>query len=229
MGAEEGNKNDEHPRVKERVGSGRSVVVHIVRHGEIASYRPDAGLTEKGRRQSFEAGKQLVARIGEGEMVKFITSPFQRAQESNEAMIEGLNEAIREQGREDIKVYTSRRERRLRALDHKDDSQLRELSRRGEDTIGYWLRDLISEKEVESPSSVLDRVQEFVGKRQKISQRLPGGPTIHYICVTHSPVMRALLKDAFGKDLGEPEMGESVELLFAPGKDPRVKFRDEVS
>lgn len=225
MRAEEGVLNGEHPQVKEAIDSNRNVVVHFVRHGEITSYRPDAGLTEEGKKQSLEAGKRLIVKIGEGGMVKFISSPFQRALESNEEMIKGLNEAIEEQKRADIKIYTSRKQKRLRALDRRDDSQLRKLSKAGQDAIGYWLQGLISEEEVESPASVFARLEEFTKRRQKISQRLPKGPAIHYVCVTHSPIMRSLLKESFGEDLGSPKMGESIELSFGSGS-PQVHFWD---
>jgi len=229
MVKEEGVLNSEHPRAKEVVNSGRNVVVHFVRHGEIASYRPDAGLTDEGRKQSFEAGKSLIGRIGEGEMVKFISSPFPRARESNEAMLEGLGEAIDEQGRGDIRIYTSRKQNKLRALDRTDDSELRRLSKSGEDAIRHWLKNLISEEDVESPSAVLARLEEFTRRREKISQRLPEGPAIHYVCVTHSPVMRSLLKEVFGKDLGSPKMGESIELSFGNDGSPQVLFRDKTA
>ena len=217
------------PEKKEREAKGRGVVVHFVRHGEAASYRPGGGLTEEGREQAFEAGKSLLSKIGKDEMVKFVYSPLERARESNEVMTEGLKEAIEEEKRNDVKLYSPRPEAKLRPQDLIDETRFIQLKREGKDVIGYWLSGFITAEEAETPELVLERVKEFIKRREKISQRLPEGPAIHYVCITHSPFMRTLLRDAFGEDFGEPKMGESIELLFASDQEPQVKFRDRAT
>ncbi len=226
MGEEAPKTIPETPEGKERGIKGRNTVVHFVRHGEIASYRPEAGLTENGREQSLEAGKLLLAKVGKGEMVKFVYSPLERTKESMEVMMEALREEIERQGRNDVKLYTPRPRARLRPQDIIDERRMIQLKREGEDVIGHWLSGLITAEEAETPESMLGRVKEFIKKREKISQRLPGGPAIHYVCITHFPFMRTLLRDACKEDLGEPKMGESIELHFVPGQNPEIKFRD---
>jgi broad specificity phosphatase PhoE len=55
---------------------------------------------------------------------------------------------------------------------------------------------------------------------------LPREQPGRYICVTHSPTMRAFLRRyLLGKDPGEPDYLETIDLSFAPDGSLSLRFR----
>jgi len=59
---------------------------------------------------------------------------------------------------------------------------------------------------------------------------LPCGQSRRYICVTHSPVMRAFLRRyLLGHDPGEPDYLEAVDLHFTPDGKLMLRFRNQAS
>ena len=55
------------------------LLVHLVRHGETASYGHDAGLTDLGRTQVRDRGTELARILRDGERVAFGHAPTERA------------------------------------------------------------------------------------------------------------------------------------------------------
>jgi broad specificity phosphatase PhoE len=75
-----------------------SLTVHLVRHGQTASYAQDAGLTELGREQATNRGTALGATVADGEHVTFGFAPTVRARETAELLREALLEQTAKRG-----------------------------------------------------------------------------------------------------------------------------------
>jgi broad specificity phosphatase PhoE len=214
---------------KEKDMNRREVEVHFFRHGEQIDHAPDSGITEEALQSAFQAGRKLINQIGQGELVKFITSQRTRAKETLNKIQEGLVTAIEESDRDDIKIYSegSRTRPDIRMFDiERGTKWFREFAS-SEDSMGYWLDN--PSEETESPQSVLATFQRFVKRVVKVADRLPEGPKIHYVVVTHSGPMRAFLRSEFdqgtGDDLGYCE-AFNLDVPLEKNKQPTVRFRD---
>ncbi|MDZ5697452.1 histidine phosphatase family protein [Chelativorans sp. M5D2P16] len=88
------------------------------------------------------------------------------------------------------------------------------------DRVGYWLNH--ADPPGESALDVARRVAQFAK-----SLRPMGGDWHHAVCVSHSPVLRAVLTRWFGlDDPGEPEWVEAIELIIEAGAS-EARFRSE--
>ena len=89
------------------------------------------------------------------------------------------------------------------------------------DRIGYWVNH--PDPPGEDADAVARRVLTFATSLLD----LPGVQPRRYICVTHSPIMRAFIRRYLtGQDPGEPGYGESIDMLFAESGPLTLRFRD---
>ncbi|MBF8282050.1 MAG: hypothetical protein HW378_965, partial [Anaerolineales bacterium] len=58
-----------------------SIVVYLVRHGEVEHHRTDVSLTPHGRAQAEAAGAALASRVADGDTVSIRHSPVTRVLE----------------------------------------------------------------------------------------------------------------------------------------------------
>jgi broad specificity phosphatase PhoE len=89
------------------------------------------------------------------------------------------------------------------------------------DRIGYWVNH--PDPPGEDADAVARRVLTFATSLLDLPRMQPR----RYICVTHSPVMRAFLRRyLLGQDPGEPDYSEPIDMLFAESGSLTLRFRD---
>jgi broad specificity phosphatase PhoE len=230
-----------------------SLWLHLVRHGKIESHRGDMPLTADGRRQAEAFGQRLSTELVAGEIVSFLYAPTRRARETAETIYNTLRTTCEHADSRqaqllapvehwalrnpDIYVAGSRIE--LVSTPEAVAEQLPETSLSPQelarlpflhgfwedpDRIGYWVNhpnppgedaDIVARRLLTFAVSLLD---------------LPCRQRRRYICVTHSPVMRAFLRRYLvGHDPGEPGYLEAVDLHFAPDGMLMLRFRNQTS
>jgi hypothetical protein len=90
------------------------------------------------------------------------------------------------------------------------------------DRIGYWVKQ--SNPPGEDADTVARRLLTFAVSLLDLPRMRPR----RYICVTHSPTMRAFLRRyLLGHDPGEPAYGESVDLDFTDDKSLTIQYRND--
>src|SRR5438477_10317778 len=223
--------------------------VHLVRHGKIESHRGDMPLTDEGLRQAEAFGQRLNEELVIEEVVSFLYAPTRRARETTETIYNALRItsgyadsrqthllapvehcALRNP---DIYVAGSRIE--LVSTPEAVAEQLpetglspQELARLpflhgfwgDPDRIGYWVNH--PNPPGEDADTVARRLLTFAVSLLDLPRRQPG----RYICVSQSPVLPAfLLQHLIGKDPGEPDYLETVDLSFAPDDSLSLCFR----
>src|SRR6266700_4773684 len=226
--------------------------IHWVRHAKGASHQGNLPLTDEGRRQVEDAGRQFSRQLLPAEVVSLLHAPTRRTRETAlvlySSMVETLDhgeqpgvyllaptehEAIRNP---DIYVAGVRIELVSTAeavveqlppssLNPQQVAQLPFL--RGfwanPDRIGYWVSH--PNPPGEDADTVARRLLTFAVSLLDLPRRQPG----RYICVTHSPVLRAFLRRYLvGHDPGEPDYLEAVDLHFAPDGTLTLRFREHV-
>ncbi|WP_028924888.1 histidine phosphatase family protein [Pseudonocardia acaciae] len=199
-------------------------MIHLVRHGETASYDSDAGLTARGVRQSSEYGVALARSLAPGTPVEVRYAPTERARATAESVHKALAEAglpsdgcHRDDGFRNLYVSVDGRElepTQAHALLATSDggwaAEARRFWRAHEagDAMGFWLHTPLLWHE--PPASVVRRLLTTAA-----SLTAPG----HVVVATHSGCLRALVAWAAGEDLGEPENAEEVRLAVSPAAD----------
>lgn len=215
--------------------------VHLVRHGETASYGHDAGLTDLGLGQVQHRGRELTRLLHDGDAIAFRYSPTERAEITanmlretvfHEAEAGGLwlveNASGPEPGYRNLQVWVNgepREPTQARA-------QLDELIAAGKvawfgwaveaerfwrahdetgDAMTFWLNTPLVWHE--SPGSVVARVLRTT--LQKVAAGLHG----RLVIGTHSGLLRAIVHWVSGKDPGEPENAAEVVIAAAPGSE----------
>ena len=227
-----------------------TVNVHLVRHGEIASHLGDVPLTETGLHVAKEVGESLGDRIFAREKISFLYASTNRTRQTAEMFSEGILKSIEKRGLKNIKVLETVKENAIRnpdiflggvrvemvssaeALSEQTRSVGLEASYlktvpfwpkfwESPDRIGYWVG--LENPPGENVIAVARRIMTFAASLNV----LPGEEPRRYICVTHSPVLRAFLKTyLLDEDPGEPDYCESIDLSF-PNKDTCViRFRE---
>ncbi|WP_409300003.1 phosphoglycerate mutase family protein [Peribacillus sp. SCS-155] len=214
-----------------------TVYVHFVRHGEVASHRGDVPITEQGKAAAQRQGRKLAGSITGPEHVEFLHAVTKRTKQTCELLRKGFMEAVRE----DVTVFHPEIENAIRNPDIYLGGKRVELVSSVEalaaqvpnlgflhhellelpfwtnflnspDRIGYWLH--LENPPGENAEAVARRLMAYAESLSLI----PGNITRRYICVSHSPVLRAFLnKYLLEKDLGEPEYCESINLTFSRG------------
>ncbi|MEW2505794.1 MULTISPECIES: histidine phosphatase family protein [unclassified Amycolatopsis] len=213
------------------------MILHLVRHGETASYESDAGLTERGIEQARARGESLAAELPDGTAVSVAYAPTARARQTAEVLHATLAGApgLKLGGNE---VAPEFRNLQLR-VDGRDyePTQVRELipaaggagwaeearrfwqAHEDGDAMGFWLQ--IPLLWHESPDAVVRR---FLAATVAAADRVPADE--HLAVATHSGCMRAVVAWAAGRDLGEPDNAEEV-VLVPTGGSVAVTYRGE--
>jgi broad specificity phosphatase PhoE len=225
------------------------LLVHLVRHGETASYGHDAGLTNRGRAQVRHRGMELARILRNGERVGFGYAPTERARLTAELLRDtimhetgtagvGLVGATigPEPGYRNVQVWADgepREPTQTRA-------RLDELVAAGEtarfgwaveaqrfwrahdesgNAMTFWLSTPLVWHE--APGSVVGRVT------RTTREKLGGGQRGRLVVGCHSGVLRAIVQWVSGTDPGEPENAEEVVIVAAPGSDQvTISYRD---
>ena len=211
------------------------VVVHLVRHGRVASHRGDIPVTDEGHEEIRAAGRLLREQVRPGEEVHFLTTPTLRSRETAETLLATL----REHPVTDVELVEPRKEWAIRNPDlflagHRvemvstPEAMAHQLADHGvtaedvdrveffhsffrsPDRIGYWLRHPSPPGEI--TSAVARRVVAF--SRSLLDA--PAQRARRFVCVTHSPVMRAVLARYLNHDPGEPDWVERIDLTIRP-------------
>jgi broad specificity phosphatase PhoE len=222
--------------------------VHWFRHGRVASHRGDTPLTPEGLREVEEAGKRLSRVLVEGEVITLLHAPTRRTQETAQILCRSIaqalvapaqiclrepqvNQAIRNP---DIYVAGTRVEMvsdvasLLEQLPSSglDVEDLEKLpfwqgfwSQR--DRIGYWVN--LVNPPGEDADMVARRLFTFAQSLLDVPHKRPQ----RYICVTHSPLLRAFLRRyLLGYDQGEPDYCETVDMEFTNEGRLTIQYRD---
>jgi broad specificity phosphatase PhoE len=227
--------------------------VHWMRHAKVASHQGDLPLTDEGRRQVEDAGRQFSRKLRPGEVVSLLHAPTLRTRETALILYSSLvvsrgvslpppsqvylsppmeHWAIRNP---DIYVAGVRIElvSTLEAvveqlppssLNREHVAQLPFL--RGfwadPDGIGYWV------SHPNPPGEDADTVARRLLTFALSLLDLPRAKPRRYICVTHSPTMRAFLRRyLLGHDPGEPAYLESVDIAFEDDGSCTIQYRGE--
>jgi broad specificity phosphatase PhoE len=219
-----------------------TLLVYLVRHGEVEHHRTDVNLTPRGRAQAEAAGAALAGLLAEGDTVLLYHSPVKRVKETADLMHASIDAALKTSGRDGrVHLRAPRQDgalcnvRFIAAPDAEPEEPSLLYTRintpafqqdlpsaradfyRGfwasADPMGYWLTH-DSAGGAETVEVVLERLRErlrslFVSLADDEDASVQTGHT-HWIGVTHSGAMRALLRAAFGDDPGEPNFCESI-------------------
>lgn len=224
------------------------VVVHWIRHGRVASHRGDVPLTDRGTREAVEAGRRLGARVRAGEVVSFHITETRRSRDTAAAMCAGLLETAPPKERAGIQLVPPVEEFAIRNPDlylagrrvemvSTAEAMAEQLGGTGlgpeqvnalafypdffahPDRIGFWLSH--PDPPGENGDAVARRLMAFAVSLGD----LPGEAPRRYVCVTHSPVLRAfLLRYLLNSDPGEPEFMESIDVTL--DRSITIRFRD---
>jgi len=223
--------------------------VHWVRHAKVASHQGDLPLTDEGRRAVQKIGQHFSRELVSNEVVSILHAPTRRTRETARvlysSMIE-ISEYIEQPGvylsapvehwairNPDIYVAGVRVE--LVSTAEALAEQLSPSSLGPEqvsqlpffqgfwgatDRIGYWVNH--ANPPGEDAETVARRLLTFAVSLLDLPRVQPR----RYICVTHSPTMRAFVRHyLLGHDPGEPEYLESVDMDFDSEKSPTVRYR----
>jgi len=211
------------------------LVVHLVRHGRVASHRGDIPITDEAHEEVRAAGRLLLEEIRPGEEIHFLTTPTLRSRETADT----LHATLRENPVAGVELLEPRRERAIRNPDlflaghrvemvstpeamahqiHEHGVTAEDVDRveffhsffRSPDRIGYWLGHPSPPGEV--TAAVARRILAF--SRSLLDA--PAARARRFVCVTHSPVMRAVLARYLDHDPGEPEWVERIDLTIRP-------------
>ena len=227
--------------------------VHWVRHGKVSSHQGDVPVTDDGLFQAEAVGRQLAEEVSPDEDIFFLYAPTRRTRETAVAIRNGMEVGLgnayaqREQQRH---LFAPTEHRALRSPDLYvggnrvemvssaqamaeqtasygiDAERLLEIPfLRGfwevHDRIGYWVNH--PDPPGEDADAAARRVLTFATSLLDLPQVRPR----RYICVTHSPIMRAFLRRyLLGEDPGEPGYGESIDMLFAENGSLTLRYRE---
>jgi broad specificity phosphatase PhoE len=224
--------------------------VHWIRHGKIASHQGDVSLTEEGLQQAEEIGRRLAEVVSGDEEIFFLYAPTRRTRETAEAISREMATRLATANVQRVQLFAPTEHLAVRnpdlyvggrrvemvssaqamaeqtAPDGISAERLLEIPfLRGfweaQDRIGYWVKH--ANPPGEDAYAVARRILTFATSLLDLPHVQPR----RYICVTHSPVMRAFMRCyLLGQDLGEPGYGESIDMLFAENGSLTLSFRD---
>jgi broad specificity phosphatase PhoE len=222
--------------------------VHLVRHGQTASYQGDAGLTDLGHRQASARARALGEILGDGERVGVAHAPTERARRTADVMRSELLAAARESGRSvaveplreepgfaNVTVWVDgqaweptqvRAEYRRLAAQSCPPGWVTEASRfwQADETpggaMGFWLTTPLLWHE--SPAAVVHRTLTSASRYA----RADDAPD-RLLVTTHAGCLRALVAWAAGTDMGEPDNAEEVTLIVLADNHVSITFRGQ--
>lgn len=204
-------------------------LVNLVRHGRIPDYAMDHALTSRGETEALARGRELAETVLPGETIAFYSGPARRARQTAALIRDGLQAGLAELAVEatilpvvavedDLEncqcylgghrydltfaILDAARWQSRQANPPADAAACAEfldhLWHVAPDSMGYWLD--YSGPGAESPEAVNKRTLSF------LANRLKNGPDQterqRHVAVTHSGNLRALLRLAFGYDIG---------------------------
>ena len=228
------------------------VAFRFFRHAEIPSHRGDLPATSAGLAHAVAVGAALAAECPDGARVAFLHAPTVRTVQTAEALRRGLESALAEGSGvvlEPPRVEPAIRNPDLYVAGHRVEmvssidavaAQLpdglltpEELERHdffarfvsSPDRVGMWVAD------EDPPGERADEVaRRFATWARSLVTDTRTPYARRYMCVTHSGPIRAIVRRHLtGRDPGEPEYVEVVELAFDAGGAAQWRFRDAVS
>ncbi len=187
----------------------------LLRHGEVASHRGDVPVTEAGLVHAERSGKRIGASTDTPISVMF--GGTRRTRETAEAIVRGIGEPERVDGPTDafalrnpdmyvagtrVNMVSSAASLAEQVVgitpNHVEANDWWTAFFSAPDRIGWWLTQ--DDPPGETSRDLARRIQRFA--------RSFADPGPHrgrfFVCVTHSPVLRAVLSAVFGQDPGEP-------------------------
>lgn len=208
-----------------------SVRLWLIRHAKVDSHQGDQPLAADSLAPVDTTAAVIRAAIGKGETVSFHSTRTQRSQQTADLLRDridaGAKDAVPAWGLRNPDLYllgsrvemVSTAEAFAAQLDEgaagPDDVMAHPFFRgflTAPDRIEYWLTH--EAPPGETASEVARRVRHFA-----LSFAIPGARRPHHnaVCVTHSPVLRAVLTKWLGlADPGEPDWVEAIEISLAP-------------
>ncbi len=225
--------------------------VHWVRHGEVVSHRGDLPVIEHGKRQIEIAGQQFASTLIPGETVALLHAPTRRTQETAFILHESMAKLCDDMQRSQVRLLEPVEHWAIRNPDIYIAGTRIELVSSAEalaeqlppstlspeelaqipflhgfwstpDRIGYWVSH--PDPPGEDADTVAHRLLTFATSLLDLPLTRP----LRYICVTHSPPMRAFLRRYLLEyDPGEPEYAESIDLEFVADGSCMIRYRQE--
>ncbi len=220
-----------------------TVIVHLIRHGEVEHHRADVGLTPAGREQALRTGAAFATVLTPGETASIAYSPVNRVRETAALIHRSLTASLGRQGQHQVVVYPPQADQALANVrfivgpgcEPEEPSLLYEQTAQPEhdgrfsppqaeflrgfwssrDPMGYWLTHP-SGGVAETPAVVWDRLRTRLAGLYG-TQTGNGGLATHWLLVTHSGALRVVLRQALGADPGEPRFCEAIRLERAAG------------
>lgn len=223
--------------------------VHWLRHGEVASHQGDIPLTPTGRQQVMETGQRLGGEFTSNEHVFLFHAPTRRTYETATLLHHSMSQILANAQPPKPVLHEPGEERAIRNPDIYVAGKRVELVSSAEalaeqlsldtpgierlssfafwqgfwstrDRIGFWVNH--PDPPGEDANAVARRFMAFALSLLDLPRTRPR----RYICVTHSPTMRAFLRHYLLKnDPGEPKYGESVDLIMH-NKHIEIRFRE---
>ena len=227
--------------------------VHWIRHGKVSSHQGDVPVTEDGLEQAEAVGQQLAEEMSPDEDIFFLYAPTRRTRETALAIRRGMEAELGNAGVQQgqrWRLFAPAEHLALRSPDlyvggirvemvSSPQAMAEQTASSGidaerllkipflrgfwevHDRIGYWVDH--PDPPGEDAGAVARRMLTFATSLLD----LPQGQPRRYICVTHSPNMRAFLRRyLLEQDPGEPGYGESVDMLFAENGSLMLRFRE---
>ncbi|MGZ5416721.1 MAG: histidine phosphatase family protein [Nocardioides sp.] len=195
----------------------------LLRHGEVASHRGDVPVTEAGLVLAERTGKAIGA--GTDAAISVLFGGTRRTRETAEAIVRGIGDPERVDGPTDAfalrnpDMYVAGTRVNMvsspaflaeqvagMTLDQVETNRWWTTFFNAPDRIGWWLTQ--DDPPGENSRDIARRIQRFA--------RSFADPGPHQgrllVCVTHSPLLRAVLSAADGQDPGEPPFVTGVLL-----------------
>jgi broad specificity phosphatase PhoE len=215
--------------------------IRLLRHAETTGYAGDLGLSARGTEQAAAAAAALAAELGARATLGLRHAPSVRARVTAEVLAADLlaaglavdgprpdpgfaNFAVAADGevREQAEVFGEHADAAERPFEELpgwlgDLARFRAIHVGGGDPIAFWLTTPLLG--FEPPAVAVRRYWRALRAVE------PGGLTV---VAAHSGPMRALVAHAFGRDLGEPENLEAVEVGL-DGDGAEVRYRGETA
>lgn len=202
--------------------------VLLLRHGEVASHRGDVPVTEQGLAHAERTGKTIAEES---------SSPFtllfggtRRTRQTAEALARGIGDPDRIDGPRNSfalrnpDMYIAGTRVNMVSSAEALAEQVTDLTAtqveqndwwttffRSSDRIGWWLQQ--TSPPGETAPGLAGRIERFA---RTIADPGPLRGRL-VICLTHSPVLRAVLRSPDGTDPGEPAYITGVEILVEDG------------
>jgi len=224
----------------------RRTDIRLLRHARVASHQGDMPLAEDAAGAIAAAVDRLAGRIEPGEDIRFLTTATRRSRETAEAVRAGLAARLGTSAtlrpcrdswalRNPDLYLAGERVEMVSTLDafaaQIPDGEV-SAGRVGDapffggfvaapDRIGFWLRH--PSPPGETAADVARRLVQFFMSFRDLDN---GRAQRHRIvCVSHSPVLRALLTEGIGiEDPGEPDWVEEVHVVA--GDEAAITFRE---